>query len=174
MYVLAFPLIHNVLFLLSIAIPPSLFARRIMFINLKPLSLALTFPLRSRLSYPADHSLHFTLNSVFPEQNSSLSPFSSLTKKEGGGQKKPVPLFVFPILVNHTAHLGNHPSLPFTFPFLLNQLHILSSDTTHHHYLVSNLHQYSSSLQTHILHYFITNFIIHYLWPANVPPKAPI
>ena len=72
------------------------------------------------------------------------------------------------------AHLGNHPSLPFTFPFLLNKLHILSSDTIHHHYLVSNLHQYSSSLQTHVLHYFITNFIIHYLWPANVPPKAPI
>ena len=130
------------------AIPPSLFARRIMLINLKPLSLALPFPLRSRVSYPADHSLHNTLNSVFPKQNSSLSPFSSLTKKRGGGAKKPVPLFVFPALVNHTAHLGNHPSLPFTFPFFLKKLHMLSSDTTHHHYLVSNLHQYSPSLQT--------------------------
>lgn len=170
MYVLAFPFIHNVLFLLSIAIPPSLFARRFMLINLKPLSLALTFPLRSRLSYPADHSLHDTLNSVFPKQNSS-SPFSSLTKK--GGRKKSLFLFLFSN-INHTVHLGNHPSLPFTFPFSLNRLHILSSDTTHRHYLVSNLHQYSSSLQTHVLHYFITNFTIHYLWPAKVPPKAPL
>ena len=155
MYVLAFPFIHNVLFLLSIAISPSLFARRIMLINLKPLSLALPFPLRSRVSYPADHSLHNTLNSKTKFIIVSLF----FTNKKGGGGK-PVPLFVFPTLVNHTDHLGNHPSMPFTLQFFLNKLHILSSDTTHHHYLVSNLHQHSPSLQTQVSSLF--HYQLHY------------
>ena len=137
---------------LSIAIPPSFFARE----NYVNQSQTFTFSpdfSPGVLTHISCWSLHITLNSVFPKQNSSLSPFFSLTKrkKKKKKAKKPAPLFVFPTSVNHTAHLGSRPPLPFTSPcaILLNELHILSSDSTNHHSPGPNLHQHSSSLQTH-------------------------
>lgn len=109
--------IHNVLFLLSIAKPPSFFAREYYVNQSQTFIFSPDFSPEVQI-HVSCWSLHVTFNWVFPKQNSSLSPFFTLTKRKEKKKKakRSASVFAFPASVNHNAHPGNHPPLLFTSP----------------------------------------------------------
>lgn len=79
--------IHNVLFLLSIAKPPSFFAREYYVNQSQTFIFSPDFSPEVQI-HVSCWSLHVTFNWVFPKQNSSLSPFFTLTKRKEKKKKK--------------------------------------------------------------------------------------